>query len=72
MSNRYYRCGACKRVLRSSNHMGAPVCCGQDTKRITDREARQFIEGRPFKGGKLRSLTGIIANRAAWQKKNTH
>jgi hypothetical protein len=62
---RYYRCvGDCRRVMRTAS---AQDCCGFAAKFITDVEARELIEGRPFKGRRTK-LTGKIQSRADTNK----
>lgn len=58
MTYRYFWCKLCQTVLRRA---ACTMHCGEFTTFITDAEARERIEGRPFKG--RRKLTGVVASR---------
>ncbi len=64
---RYWWCRLCQTVLRAQSW--APEHCGEQATFITDKEARERVEGRKPKIGKLRSLKAVVANREAYEKK---
>lgn len=57
---RYYRCRLCGRTWKDISNF-ARLCCDEYPKRITDAEARERIEGRPFKG--THKLVGVLQRR---------
>ncbi len=59
MRNKYYRCiGGCGKIYRV-NSLITTDCCGFKCRFITDVEARESIEGRPFKGKRTKLLAKI-------------
>lgn len=63
-NNRYWLCRKCKTVLRAPNWGEGPEHCGGRTKFITDAEARERIEGKPFKGSRRRGIAGVARRHA--------
>lgn len=71
---RYAQCGVCLRVLKfgdrqrtTGSHSQPFIHCGKPTRFLKDSEAREIVEGRPFKGA--RRLVGKVASREAYVKR---